>query len=156
MVYLCGYELSNDDGQKWKFSSEKRSKFQILGYRSVIYLKRKLRTCAIKNQSEKIRFLAKKVIFFDFLIFSKRAHRRILILAILKTWDIGFSAHMHHSYGQFFFSSYLVTFVVCKVRPKKIIFSLHHNKKSDFWNIVFWFSQKSPWHHAVVINWIAF
>ena len=73
MVYFCGYELSNDDGQKWKFSSEKRSKFQILGYRSVIYLKRKLRTYTIKIQPEKVRFLAKKKFFFWFFNFLPNA-----------------------------------------------------------------------------------
>ena len=51
------------------FQAKKRSKFQILGYRSVIYLKRKLRTYTIKIQPEKVRFLAKKYIFFDFSIF---------------------------------------------------------------------------------------
>ena len=60
IVYFCGYELSNDDSQKWNFSSQKWSKFQILSYRSVIYLKRKLRTYTIKIQPEKVRFLAKK------------------------------------------------------------------------------------------------
>ena len=73
MVYFCDYELSNDDGQKWKFSSKKRSKFQILGYRSVIYLKRKLRTYTIKIQPEKVRFLAKKVFFFRFFDFLPNA-----------------------------------------------------------------------------------
>ena len=63
-VYFCGYELSNDEGQKSNFSSQKRSKFQILSYRCVIYLKRKLRTCTIKIQPEKVRFLRKKLDFF--------------------------------------------------------------------------------------------
>ena len=73
MVYFCGYELSNDCGQKWNFSSQKRSKFQILSYRSVIYLKRKLRTYTIKIQPEKVRFLAKKYIFFRFFDFLPNA-----------------------------------------------------------------------------------
>ena len=41
-----------------------------MSYRSVIYLKRKLRTCTIMIQPEKVGFLEKKRFFFDFLIFQ--------------------------------------------------------------------------------------
>ena len=71
--YFCGYRLSNDEGQKSNFSSQKRPKFQILSYRSHIYLKRKLRTCTIKIQPEKVGFLAKNQIFFRFSNFSPNA-----------------------------------------------------------------------------------
>ena len=64
VVYFCGYKLSNDEGQKSNFPSQKRLKFQILSYRSVIYLKRKLRTCTIIIQPEKVGFLEEKKFFF--------------------------------------------------------------------------------------------
>ena len=44
-----------------------------MGYRSVIYLKRKLRTYTIKIQPEKVRFLAKKVFFLQFFDFLPNA-----------------------------------------------------------------------------------
>ena len=44
----------------------KLSKFQILSYRRVMYLKRNLRTCIIKVQQEKVRFPAKNYAFFQF------------------------------------------------------------------------------------------
>ena len=45
----------------------------LLSYRSVIYLKRKLRTCTIMIQPEKVGFLEKKEIFFRFFNFSANA-----------------------------------------------------------------------------------
>ena len=72
-MYFCGNKLPNDDSQKSNFSSQKRPKFQILSYRSVIYLKRKLRTCTIMIQPEKVGFLEKKEIFFRFFNFSANA-----------------------------------------------------------------------------------
>ena len=72
-MYFCGNKLPNDDSQKSNFSSQKRPKFQILSYRSHIYLKRKLRTCTIKIQPEKVGFLAKNQIFFRFFNFSPNA-----------------------------------------------------------------------------------
>ena len=59
VVYFCPYKLSNDEGQKSNFSSQKRSKFEILSYKWVMYLKRKLRLCTIQIQQEKVRFIAK-------------------------------------------------------------------------------------------------
>ena len=38
VAYFRGYKLSNDEGQKSYFPSQKGSKFQILSYRSVIQL----------------------------------------------------------------------------------------------------------------------
>merc|ERR1712020_58302 len=73
VVYFCGYKLSNDEGQKSNFPSQKRSKFQILSYRSVIYLKRKLRTCTIIIQPEKVGSLEEKNFFFRFFNFSPNA-----------------------------------------------------------------------------------
>ena len=72
VLYFCRYKLSNVEGQKSNFSSQKRSKFQILSNKSVMYLKRKLRTCTIKIQPEKVIFLPKKYFFFDFSIFYLR------------------------------------------------------------------------------------
>ena len=84
MVYFCCYELSNDDGQKSNFSSQKWSKFQILSYRCVIYLKRKLRTCTIKIQLES-KISHKKIDFLRFFDFSPNAR------GPLKIFDIQFS-----------------------------------------------------------------
>ena len=72
-MYFCGNKLPNDDSQKSNFSSQKRLKSQILTYRSVIYLKRKLRICTINIQPEKVGFLAKNWIFFRFSNFSPNA-----------------------------------------------------------------------------------
>ena len=48
------------------------SKFKIFWYMRVIYIKRKLRTCTIQIQKEKVWFFPKKKIFFDiFDFFSK-------------------------------------------------------------------------------------
>ena len=69
VLYFCRYKLSNVEGQKWNFSSQKSSKFQILSYKSVMYLKRKLRTCRIQIQVEKVWFFGKKPKFLDFWIF---------------------------------------------------------------------------------------
>ena len=44
-----------------------------MSYRRVIYLKRKLRTYTKQIQPEKIRFFAKKGIFFNFFDFSRHA-----------------------------------------------------------------------------------
>ena len=52
-----------------KFSRKKKSKLKILSYINVIYLKRKLRTCTIQIQVEKVQFPAKKIIFSDFFNF---------------------------------------------------------------------------------------
>ena len=52
-----------------KFSRKKKSKLKILSYINVIYLKRKLRTCTIQIQVEKVQFPAKKNIFSDFFNF---------------------------------------------------------------------------------------
>ena len=85
VVYFSGYKLSNDDGQKSNFSSQKRSKFQILSYKSVLYLKRKLRTCTMQIQLKKVIFIAKKEIFFRFSDFSPKAR------GPLKIFDVQFS-----------------------------------------------------------------
>ena len=73
VLYFCRYELSNVEGRKSNFSSQKRSKFQILSNISVIYLKWKLRTCTRKIQPEKVRFLAKNLVIFHFSIFFPKA-----------------------------------------------------------------------------------
>ncbi len=73
VLYFCRYELSNVEGRKSNFSCQKRSKFQILSNISVIYLKRKLRTCTRKIQPEKVRFPAKKIDFFRFFNFFPKA-----------------------------------------------------------------------------------
>ena len=52
-----------------KFSRKKKSKLKILSYINVIYLKRKLRTCTIQIQVEKVQFPAKTNIFSDFFNF---------------------------------------------------------------------------------------
>ena len=70
MAYFCCYRPRNYDGQKWKFSSKKKSKFQILSYRRDIYLKRKLRTSTIQIQPEKVWIFAKKIFFSIFPIFA--------------------------------------------------------------------------------------
>ena len=49
-----------------QFLTQKVSNFQIFSYRNVMYLKRKLRTCRIQIQEEKVWFLWKKWIFFYF------------------------------------------------------------------------------------------
>ena len=73
MAYFCCYRPRNYDGQKWKFSSKKKSKFQILSYRRDIYPKRKLRTSTIQIQPEKVWIFAKKIFFFQFFWFSRHA-----------------------------------------------------------------------------------
>ena len=70
--FWCKWFLYNY-GQNWNFSSEKTSKLQILSYKRVIYLKRNLRTYTKQIQPEKIRFFAKKGIFFNFFNFSRHA-----------------------------------------------------------------------------------
>ena len=47
----------------------KNENLKILTKTHVIYLKRKLRTCTIKIQPEKVIFLPKKIFFLNFLIF---------------------------------------------------------------------------------------
>ena len=49
-----------------QFLTPKISNFQILSYRNVMYLKRKLRTCRIQIQEEKVGFIWKNWIFFHF------------------------------------------------------------------------------------------
>ena len=51
-----------------KFSHKKGQNFKILSYRNNIYLKRKLRTCAIQIHQEKVQF-CKENFFFDFFDF---------------------------------------------------------------------------------------
>ena len=53
-----------------KFSRKKKSKLKILSYINVIYLKRKLRTCTIQIQVEKVQIPAKKIFFLIFSIFA--------------------------------------------------------------------------------------
>ena len=72
-MYFCHYRLPNDESQKWKFSSKKESKFQILSYRRDIYPKRKLKTCTIQIQPEKLWIFAKKIFFLQFFWFSRHA-----------------------------------------------------------------------------------
>ena len=55
--------------QKVKIFNQKRSKFEIFRYLRVIYLKRKLRTCTLLIQKEKVWFFAKEQLFLKFLIF---------------------------------------------------------------------------------------
>ena len=52
-----------------KFSRKKGQNFKILSYRNNIYLKRKLRTCAIQIHQEKYNFLEKIIFFFNFFDF---------------------------------------------------------------------------------------
>ena len=69
VYFWCNYHLFKDV-QCWHFSSHNTPKFQILSYERDIYLKRKLRACAIRIQQEKMRISAKnkiKLIFFNFL-----------------------------------------------------------------------------------------
>ena len=66
--------------KKSNFPSQIRSKFQILSYTSVLYLKRKMRTCTMMIQPEKVGFLEKKEIFFDFLIFQPMLEDPLKIL----------------------------------------------------------------------------
>ena len=61
--------LSKDHGKKWKFSCKNMSKFKIFWYMRVIYIKRKLRTCTIQIQKEKVWFFPKKKFFLIFSIF---------------------------------------------------------------------------------------
>ena len=72
---------------KWKFSGQKWLKFQILSYRRVIYLKRKLRTYTKQIQPEKIRIFANQRIFFNFFDFSRHAR------GPPKNFDVQFSKH---------------------------------------------------------------
>ena len=58
-----------------QFLTPKISNFQILSYRNVMYLKRKLRTCRIQIQEEKVVFFWKKWIFFRFLRISRQNFR---------------------------------------------------------------------------------
>ena len=58
---------------KKKISGQKYQKFQNLSYRRAIYLKRKLRTYTKQIQPVKVRFSAKKLIFFNFFNFSRHA-----------------------------------------------------------------------------------
>ena len=53
----------------WTFTFLKTSKtaFSILSYRNIMYLKRKLRTCRIEIQLEKVWFHLEKLYFFRFL-----------------------------------------------------------------------------------------
>ena len=66
MLLAIGWQRSSLDN-----SSQKTSKFQILSYKRVIYLKRKLRSCTIRIQQENNENLCKKIIFlvniFNFL-----------------------------------------------------------------------------------------
>ena len=57
------------DGKKWKFSCKNMSNFKIFWYMRVIYIKRKLRTCTIQIQREKVWFFPKKKFFLIFSIF---------------------------------------------------------------------------------------
>ena len=59
------------NGKKWKFSCKNMSKFKIFWYMRVIYIKRKLRTCTIQIQKEKVWFFEKKIFFEIFDFFSK-------------------------------------------------------------------------------------
>ena len=58
-----------------QFLTPKISNFQILSYRNVMYLKRKLRTCRIQIQEEKVGFFWKNWIFFRFLRISRQNFR---------------------------------------------------------------------------------
>jgi hypothetical protein len=66
------------------FQAKKELNFQILTYRRVIYLKKKLRTCTIQIQPEKIKKNCKKSYFFYFILFSGHAR------GALKNFDIQF------------------------------------------------------------------
>ena len=66
------------------FQAKKESNFQILSYRRVMYLKKKLRTCTIQIQPEKIKKIVKNLIFFIFFLFSGHAR------GPLKVFDIQF------------------------------------------------------------------
>jgi hypothetical protein len=70
IIYFCRYRLPNDEGQNWKFSSQKKSKLKILSYRREIYIKIKLRTSTIQFQPKKERIFAKKIFLKIFLIFA--------------------------------------------------------------------------------------
>ena len=63
--------LSKDHGKKWKFSCKNMSKFKIFWYMRVIYIKRKLRTCTIQIQKEKVWFFPKIFCFWYSWFFSK-------------------------------------------------------------------------------------
>ena len=58
---------------KMKNFKQKKSKFKILSYSRDIYPKRKLRTCTIQIQLEKVWIFAKKRFFFQFFWFSRHA-----------------------------------------------------------------------------------
>ena len=57
---LSSTRLQSDEGQQHHLHRAKFNNFQFLSYRNVIYLKRKLRTCRIQNQAEKVWFDWKK------------------------------------------------------------------------------------------------
>ena len=58
---LSSTRLRSDKGQQRHLYRAKFEHIQFLSYRNVIYLKRKLRTCRIQNQAEKIWFDRKKI-----------------------------------------------------------------------------------------------
>ena len=64
--------------------AKKKEKFQILTYKSIIYLKRKLRTCTIQIQQEKVQFFTEKNIFFNFFNF------RVMVRPGRKFWTPSF------------------------------------------------------------------
>ena len=51
---LSSTRLRSDEGHQRHLYRAKFENFQFLSYRYVIYLKRKLRTCRIQNQAEKV------------------------------------------------------------------------------------------------------
>ena len=51
---LSSTRLRSDEGHQRYLYRAKFENFQFLSYRYVIYLKRKLRTCRIQNQAEKV------------------------------------------------------------------------------------------------------
>ena len=51
---LSSTRLRSDEGHQRHLYRAKFENFQFMSYRYVIYLKRKLRTCRIQNQAEKV------------------------------------------------------------------------------------------------------
>ena len=70
-LYYRPIRLSKDHGEKWKFLCKTLSNFKIFWYIRVICIKRKLRTCTIQIQKEKVWFFEKKYFFWNFWFFSK-------------------------------------------------------------------------------------
>ena len=59
---LTSTRIRSEEGQQCHFYKAKFKNFQFLSYRNVLYLKRKLRTCTIQNQAEKVWFDWEKLI----------------------------------------------------------------------------------------------